>query len=314
VTHALDQAISSSRRLRPETKRLYLSIARQWRAFAGDRVDRWNAARVEAWRDEMERRGLDVQTINVRMYALRFASGRLAELEGRPDFAAGAETLPPRRRRARQPLTWDEAGALLDGMRPSITRSLVDVRDRAMILLMLRTGLRVGGLCSLGFGHVKREGMTCVLKGGAVIDTPPIDGQTMVAIDNWRGCLERKLRKPGGGPLRAEAPLFVGLREQLDGGWTIGAGLTPGAVRKIVTARAKAARVPGLRGITPHTFRHTFVSWCRELGIPDWRIALYTGHTLVPGAVGDRVPSLGTYTGDVAREPLPLPPITGPEE
>jgi len=58
-------------------------------------------------------------------------------------------------------------------------------------------------------------------------------------------------------------------------------------------ARAHKA---GIKGFHPHVFRHTFVSWCQQAGIPAYRIAGVTGHK----STG----MLDTYTTDLDPEPV----------
>lgn len=306
--HPLESAISTSRRLRSATKRLYLSVARSWIAFAGPKMTKWNGARVEAWRDAMEARGLDVQTINVRMYALRFASERLRELGAGPDFAAGAETLPPVPKRTRRPLSRDDAKKLLAPLKPSKRSTPPQLRDRAILLVFLHTGIRVGGLVALEMVAIGPDGMALVLKGGKPHATPPLHPEAVAAVAAWRAWLVHQGVSAG--------PLFRGLRQNLDGSWAVLDQISDGAVRKMVTRRARDAKLG--KALHPHLFRHTFVSWMRAAGVPDWQIALYTGHSVMPVAPGSgaspQVPTLGTYTGDVSGRHAPLPPIEDPDE
>ena len=300
----IEDVITNSKRLRAETRRFYLSVARMWLDFAGKDMRRWTGALVEKWRDAMEAKKLGSETINGRIYALRFAGGRLEGL-GKIDknFAAGAETLPPTARRTRRPID-EMAQARLFGELAGDAPA--DLRDRAITTLMLRTGVRVGkpgvgGLLNLKIGDVEAAGMTVVLKGGKVHRTPPLDPDTVAAVEAWQRWLA--------GKRVTEGYLFRSIRSTLDG-VTVGNALQDNAVRKMFVARSKRA---GVRHIHPHLFRHTFVSECRSRGVPDWQIALYTGHTTViagaAGGGGAVVPTLTQYTGDVTGRPLPLPPL-----
>ncbi len=311
--HPLLVAITSSRRLARETKRMYGSVARSFLEFAGRDMRKWKGATVEAWRDRMEAKGIGVQTINVRIYALRFASQRLRELGAGPDFAAGAETLPPVQKRTRKPLTREEAAKLLAplGVAQRGPSNPPALRDRAILLLSLHSGIRVGGLVGLDIvpdparppQFIDDAGMSLVLKGGHLHRTPPLLAEALDAVRSWAMWLATGGIKTG--------PLFRQIRHNLDGTWTVGGRMATRAIHKMVVRRADDA---GLRRrMHPHLFRHTFVSWCRAAGIPDWQIALYTGHRILPGAADGStpatVPTLGTYTGDISRQPLALPPI-----
>lgn len=306
--HPLETAIQTSRRLRAATKRLYLSIARGFLAFAAQRrasaMTKWNGALVEAWRDAMEEQGLDVQTINVRLYAMRFASARLRELGAGPDFAAGAETLPPVARRTRKPLSREDAQRLLAPLRPSRRSTPPDLRDRAALLVCLHSGIRVGGLVGLDATSIVPSGMSLILKGGKPHTTPPLHPEALAAVGAWRAWL--------GTAGVTDGPLFRGLRQNLNGSWVVLGGMSASAVRKMVIRRAKAAGLE--RRLHPHIFRHTFVSWMRASGVPDWQIALYTGHSVMPGVSGaaPTVPTLGVYTGDVSGQHIPMPAIEDP--
>lgn len=52
-----------------------------------------------------------------------------------------------------------------------------------------------------------------------------------------------------------------------------------GRVGSIKHGFASAARKAKLRGVTPHTLRHTAATWMAQAGVPLWEIAGYLGHS-----------------------------------
>lgn len=295
MTSILEAVVDSSMRLRDETKRYYKTAIRSFVQVAGDDPARWSGAAVEAWRDRLLEGGQGAGGINGYMYALRFASRRFHHLGHGPDFAAGAETLPVGGEKTRRALTEDEAVALIETCRRGRPP---DLRDRAILTLGIRTGLRVDGMARLNRSDLAHDGqLTVQLKGGRRHTMPPLDGETLEALDVWLGWLAGQ-GVEGGRIFRALG------RELVDGRHKIRRSITKGGIRAIVKRRAAEAN---LRHIHPHLFRHTFVSWCREHGIEDWKIALYTGHKTLPSG---QVPTLTTYTSDVGGAPVGdlLPP------
>ncbi len=113
------------------------------------------------------------------------------------------------------------------------------VRDRAIVLLLLDTGIRLGELVSLSVGDVDLiEGRCRVMGKGSRERVVPLGGRARRAV---------RMSLVARGPLSADDPLFVGRR---------GARLTPRAVQLLVRRLGRASGFSGR--CSPHVLRHSF--------------------------------------------------------
>lgn len=138
-----------------------------------------------------------------------------------------------------------------------------DVRDEALITLMLNTGLRVGEVCRLRREDIEmsaRKGHLMVRGKGTRFRTEPLNAEARKALREY---LE----------VRSQVEhdhLFVGQR---------GEPLGPEGVRYMVDKYAYLGQV---EGVTPHTLRHTlrhtFAKRLVEAGTPLNEVAVLLGH------------------------------------
>jgi site-specific recombinase XerC len=132
-------------------------------------------------------------------------------------------------------LTPPELRALLE--RANVTRDYI--RDRAILLVFLDTGLRLGELVRLSVGDVDLiEGRCRVMGKGSKERVVPIGGRTRRALRAWVVTRRR---------VDNSDPLFVSRR---------GGRLTPRAVQQLVHRLAVAAGVS--TRCSPHILRHSF--------------------------------------------------------
>jgi len=118
-----------------------------------------------------------------------------------------------------------------------------DVRDRAIILTLADTGIRVGGLCGLRVQDVRfDEGLIKTTEKGKKSRLVPFVSLTQEALEAW---LEIR-------PTDQGAWLFVS--QSLNP--TVRGRLEPGGVIQMLKRRAKDAGVEG--PCNPHSFRHFF--------------------------------------------------------
>lgn len=125
------------------------------------------------------------------------------------------------------------------------------VRDRAMIILFIDTGLRASELCNLKIKDYNKDtGAIFVLGKGSKERTVIAEASTRKAI--WRYLATRKKPEP-----KPNDPLFVS-RSNLP--------MDKDSLRHLV--QRVAARV-GVKGATLHRFRHTFaITFLRNGGSP----------------------------------------------
>lgn len=113
------------------------------------------------------------------------------------------------------------------------------VRDRAIVLLLLDSGLRLGELVSLRVRDLDLvEGRCRVVGKGAKERIVPIGGRSRRALRAWLLTC---------GPSKGDTPLFVGRRGEV---------LSPRGVQLLVGRLARAAEIS--TRCSPHVLRHSF--------------------------------------------------------
>ncbi len=145
------------------------------------------------------------------------------------------------------PLSGDQVQRLLDAAgRQTRGRFRSCERDRALILLLVDSGLRASEVCALTLGDVDRvTGEIAVIGKGNKKRQSFLNSTARRAL--WRYVEARINNDAADGD-----PLFVS-----SGGYTPGAALTRSGVGEIVRNLGAAAGIDGVR-VSPHTFRHTF--------------------------------------------------------
>jgi integrase/recombinase XerD len=203
-------------------------------------------------------RGNGVRTRNARLAAIhslfKFAALR------HPEHAALIQrvlAIPPKR--------FDKA--LITYLNPCDVEALLAApdrltragrRDHALLLLAVRTGLRVSELVSLTRANVHlgaSSHVDCLGKGRKRRNTP-LDKQTVAVLKAW-------LRERGGDN---DDPLFPS---------RTGSRLSRDAVERLVTRHATTA---GLKAVSPHVLRHTAAMQLLHAGADIAVIALWLGH------------------------------------
>lgn len=276
----LEDAVKRSRRLRPRTRELYLQCVTAYLDFAGRTPKEWTTPSVARWRDHMAGH-LKPQTANVALHALRFASRQYAKREGARDFAANVESLVTVKKRSRKgssgkPLSYKQAERLLAACRGARPRAL---RDRALIVLGLRTGMLRSSMCGLKISDLTADGdLTFTVKGGRR-HTVQLDAPTYKALRAWLDWLDED-----------EGYIFRSLgKRSPDGSMRIGKDLTHDGLYRIVRYRSKLAK---LKNVNPNTFRRTFLAWAQRKGATPAQIAAVTGLT-TDGPLSNEDPSDG---------------------
>lgn len=288
---ALEQAVASSRRLAPRTKKLYLRRVQAFVAYAGATPHRWSMETLEAWRDQLLHDGLKPQTVNLYMAAVKFAAKRAQERGLVPPLNVGVaeRTRTPVMKAAPRALTKAQCSKLLatcDG-----TRDPRQLRDRAMILVGLNCAFRREELVTIKFDSIRGARITVIAKGQRM-HVVAANKQTLAALHAWKTWLRAQGVTSGF--------VFRNLRLSVTDEWIIGKNLTADGFAKILKARGEAA---GLEGLHPHMLRHTFTSLALAAGMAPWRIKKILGHKsdlmmeryahdLDPEATGDEFPEL----------------------
>ncbi len=169
-------------------------------------------------------------------------------------------------------------------------RTPIDLRDRALIIVGLETGMHCVSLAGMRLEAIKRcrAGHYVVpvpIKGSKEPFAVPLSDVALAAIEPWRAWLRSQKI--------VEGPVFCALVKGVARSGKLvyepaGDALSRVAIYKIITRRAKKA---GLRNISPLLFRRSFIAWRAQAGLAPYKIAAITGHKIT-NLVG---------TGDLGR-------------
>lgn len=253
----LEIVVKESRELRPRTREIYLQAIQNYLEFTDRRPERWTEGSVERWVDSLLASGaMKPQTVNLQLRALRYASRRRArkERDVALDFAAKADSLrnePPAKRR---PLTVAEAQRLVR-MTCGEENRPIDLRDRAILVLGLRTGVRRASMAGTTIEGLVGHKLTIPVKG-AQHRTLLLDEETHDAICAWVNWLRKHDVRSGS--------LFRSLaRQRLSGEVTIRDGMSEHGILFVIQDRTTKA---GIKKIYPHAVLHTtFMEWVKDV-------------------------------------------------
>ena len=261
----------------PETRHAYsgdLAVLASWLASEGLAWDAVTADDLDRYREWLAARYAR-STVNRRLSVTRSLYSE-AEYRGRiaRDPAARLRGLRGRDERAGRVLTLDEARAVLEAVLRDAddpARRLRALRDRAMLGILIRTGLRRGELAGLRLGDLGEtagHSVITVRGKGAVLRTAKLPPALRRDVEAWLGAAA-----DAGAGQDASDPLFVSITRggRLDRRQPISGR----AVHAIVGARLARA---GLARLGPHAMRATFVTLALEGGAPLHRVQQAAGH------------------------------------
>jgi hypothetical protein len=291
----LHEIVEASPKLAPRTKTKYLQDLDQWVAFAGPDPSGWTRYRAQEFYGHLLQR-MKPQSANRVMASVAHASSWLAKRENRPDMHFAVYQAAPHAARAeRRALSPTEAQALLGTCAGT---SALDLRDRALIVVGLETGMRRMSLAGMTIDGIQQQAQhgypvaLVPLKGSReALYAVPLSDAAMDALSPWLGWLKaHKIRK---GPVFRALGRGIGPKGKLVH-TPSDAPLSFQSIYKVVVSRAEQA---GLGHLHPHVFRHTFITWRVEAGLQPYQIAVVTGHKVanIPGLSG-----MGGYL-DVGR-------------
>jgi integrase/recombinase XerD len=257
------------------SRRGYRTAMRQflaWHTSAGGGP--LSRALVQRYRVTLEGRKLAPSTINQHLSAIRALADECGEsgLLDQPTAAAigRVKGVPVRGVRAGNWLTRDQAEKLL----AAPPETLMGLRDRAILGLLIGYGLRRDELANLTLPHLQqREGrwvIVDIIGKGRRVRTVPVPGWAKALVDQWAsvaglssGLVLSRFRK--GGWLVYETPVD---------GETRAAGMSADAIADVVTTYAR----PLGWDLAPHDLRRTFAKLARRGQAPLEQIQLALGH------------------------------------
>lgn len=209
--------------------------------------------------DSLERRGFAVSTRRRRVAAIRSFFHALSACGGLPELP-GATFSPPERDNLPPRILHDEE------YRRLLLLSGGEVRDHAIIALLLCTGLRLSELARLTLDCLYlpedegARGTVYVRGSGAKAREVPVDRVGRQALGAYL-----RMRPPAPG----EGRLFLSLA---------GRAITPRAIENVVSKYLEVASVPGA---SVHTLRHTFAVGQVRAGLTPEALRQFLGHESV---------------------------------
>lgn len=263
----LDKALEGyTRHLSPDAKRLYGAVVRDYQAFAGPNPQNWTQESAQAFYDQLTKR-VSIKSANLMIGVLRSVSRHLAATT-RDDSFRFVEAI----RKARYKRTIPKVKAFSAEEARRLLRACAgdgpgDLRDRAIVILGLLTGMRRMSIAGINREDFGEDFVDITIKGSGR-HRVPLSQNVMRWVAPWanwlneNGAFFRRLSKP-----------------RLDDSVTVGGRLSREGVHYAIAERARAA---GLNNFHPHVFRYTFVTLAKLQGAPNHVIASVTGHSL-PG-------------------------------
>lgn len=271
--------------LASSTKTTFLSDLDAWVAFAGEDPAGWTRARAQEFYSSLLGR-MKAQSANRLMATLTYAAGWWAKREhnDRLDFSV-IQKAPPEETEGKDAITEEQAQQLLAAASraslPPQIRALQTpwiLRDTALVTVGLETGMRRMSLADMA---IERTGIG---KGGYPMTRVRLKGQraparyevplseaAQAALEPWLAYLAQHDITKGAIWRRFSHRIRDAKSAK------IGGGLTTQSVYDIVT---KLGAEAGIENMTPHIFRHTFITWRLFAGWTPQQVAAVTGHQL----------------------------------
>lgn len=253
----------------PNTKRFYKMVLRKFLKWC-EEAD-WPAlskALIQDYRNHLlTEQGLARSTVNAYLAAVRKLVNEAAD-NGlvSPRVAMSVKRVKGLKLQGQTVGKWlteEEAQELLYAPNPNTLRGL---RNRALLAVLLSTGLRRAEASSLCFEHIQQRDKRWVIANlvgkGAKVRTIPIPLWTKLAIDAWQEMAG----------LDGTGPVF---RAILNGGEVNHKGISAQTVYDIVLGYT---RVLGFHGVTPHDLRRTFARSVYKKKAPPEQIQYILGH------------------------------------
>jgi integrase/recombinase XerD len=267
----------------PNTPRAYASAYRAFASFLHARygeasIETFTVAAVAAWRDHLQAQGLASSSVAQRVSAVR----GLAAAIGADPLVARVRCTQIQQERPSALSDLELSGLLA---RPDL-RTTIGIRDRAILELLARAGLRRSELARLTLADIQERGrqpdarrrtaiaprrgdqtpLEVVVRGSkrGRTRTVPLHAEAHDALRRWYAVR----------PTAATEALFVSLRARRS---AVAEPLSAGAVGDIVTKHASAAGVRDDRRVA-HALRHTFCTMLAERGVAMEVIRALAGH------------------------------------
>lgn len=270
---ALLRVIDANPRISDKTKKQQRAAVERWSMFArGD----WTPMNAQAFYNHLlvqkGRTGtakIKPQSANGVIIHLRSVTRQWAALNQDPKLAIFEPVQLRKDEAPEQAIVLDEMQAqqlvhVRSGMSPA------HLRDFSIVILGLQTGMRrmsfVGA--TLAGTSLDNGYMTVPVKGKGTFDVP-LSSAAVAALRPWIDWLRAHDVRSGSLFWSFQTPSIERSGDIIKG---------PLTLRGFDEIVSKLSRDSGVDELTPHAFRHTFVTWCRLAGVDSFKIAAVTGH------------------------------------
>jgi integrase/recombinase XerD len=257
----------------PRTRRAYAGDVREWLGWlAGRGVDVLDAGRVhvDLWVAGQQDRGAESSTVRRRLSALsgfyRYCAAH--DLVDRIPTAGVARPVVDPDYTATVGLARDEARALVAGA--DADRGPQALRTAAVIRLLLHNALRVDEACAADVADLGADAGHRVLRvtrKGARKAKVPLTPATAAALDAY---LADRARRAGlGSPAQLAGPLLA---------TATGGRLRQGHLWELVRRLARTAGIDTWQELSPHSLRHSAITFALDAGATLRDVQDYAGH------------------------------------
>jgi integrase/recombinase XerD len=233
---------------RENTKETYSRALRAFEAWITEKgYTRPTREHILEYKLFLQERGLSALTTTAYLTALRRFFAYLEGEKVYPNVAKDIKGLKRPRGFLKDTLTREEVRRLLDGIKGASNPSIADLRDYAIINLMVHTGLRTIEVSRALIGDITREGGETVLRvWGKGKDTK--DEFVILTEAAYKPILDYMQARGGA---KTEEPLFLthSNRNQTE-------AMSTRSLRRIIGARLKGVGLKTEK-ITAHSLRHT---------------------------------------------------------
>lgn len=237
--------------------------------YLADQLHRLTRADIQEYVTSMAQRGNCGRTRARRLAALRGFFNYLVDNNVLKSSPAERITTPLKEKRVRTYMQRHEYKEL-------IIQASRNVRDTAIVQLLLQTGIRVSELCGLNKTDVDFRAHRLTVQGkGNKERTVPVPS---AALDPLKQYLELR-------GFDTEEALLIS---------RFGERLTTRSVQKLVEYLREKAGID--KPITPHTFRHTYISHHARSGFSAEQLMPLTGH--------EHASSTLVYIHDISTEQM----------
>jgi site-specific recombinase XerD len=259
------------------TRRAYLVAWRAFLAHAGKHPSAVERADLVDYRNHMKSGGYEPATTSLHLSAISSFYRHAAEaglVDANPARGVKWPRVEPYATVKAAVAQLDDGDGDIRLLATTAGGDLVDVRDRAIILLLMVHGLRVGEAATLRRGDLNGRFLDILRKGKESRETIELAPVVETAVSTYlamRGAVD------AGAPLFMATPEGQAATNRLPGRQYEEGPLTARAIRAMLARRCRRVFGKGHK-VTPHTLRHLAATRAEQSGAVLTDVAALLGH------------------------------------